>query len=202
MVRPPPRRGGPAPGFLPCAACFLVLLAPSLLDFPQRFPEKKRLGSPSAAAPTLVCRAPDRAPAPARQRGGGRGQGPAGRGGRKGGKGRGSESAEGRRDLPARPPPRGCSLRVGRSRVWRPGTSLPALGGGWRTLRQPDIPAGTSCSGLAAGSTVPEGLSWLHDSRTALGTEGCGLGDPQWCWCSKIPGIPWVRGALQPGAEV
>lgn len=174
VVRPPPQWGGPAPRLPPCAACFLVLLAPSFLDFPQRYPEEKRVSSLPTAAPPLLSRAPDPAPTPARRRGGGRGKGPARRGGRKGGEGRGSGTLR----VTAISQGLSPSLWAGAGSGVRGHRYLHSAvaGGRWR---QPDISALSSCSGPAAGSTVPHRLRRYNDSRTASWTEGCGLGDPQ-----------------------
>lgn len=111
-----------------------------LLRPPRPFPPRFPATLPAAEQAQLPPRrrsssaSPGTGPgsSPRRRRGGGRGQGPAGRGGRKGGEG--EQDPRSRRGFPARPLPRGCPLPAGWRRVRRPGTSLPALGGGRRTL--------------------------------------------------------------------
>lgn len=123
--------GRPAPGLPPCAACFLVLLAPSRLDSPQRGPEQNRLSS--LPPPLLLCFPGHRTrlqPPPAGGAEGGDRGWPGGAGGREGGKS-GTPGAAAIPQLGLCP---GYPLPVARSGVRRPGTSLPVLGGGRRAL--------------------------------------------------------------------
>ncbi|XP_064499243.1 uncharacterized protein LOC135407806 [Pseudopipra pipra] len=204
----------------------------SLPPFPPRFPlalpagEAAAAPSPPPASPPLLPRAPDPAPAPSRRRGGGRGQGPAGRGGRNAGEG-GAGPSEPPRFPALGPFLPGCSLLGGWSRVpsLRAGAESAAWGhrylqsavpgGGWRVSRllqrrshrgHHAAPATSPCGITAGGTPPPEkggSRKSTKEQKDGVWVTRSGVDASKPWGCAELEGLSMAAGwDVDPGPDL